>query len=73
MFDVTPMTIHIWRKNEGFPTRMVARDSGANKRPNVRFDLEAVKKWAAKTGRTVKREPTTRKDLRDLTLAKNAA
>lgn len=42
LFDVTPMTVHLWRLNRGLPTVVIP----GTLRNAVRFEREAVLAWA---------------------------
>lgn len=50
MFQKTPMTIHLWRKNKGLPAVVIP----GGKRPTVRFVAKDVIRWAKKNGYEIK-------------------
>lgn len=51
MFDVTPMTIYLWRKGTSTRPPLPVIKPGKQDRPNaIRFDPVKVEKWASKAG-----------------------
>lgn len=51
MFDVTPMTIYLWRKGTASRPPLPVVKPGKADRPNaIRFDPSKVEKWASKVG-----------------------
>lgn len=51
MFDVTPMTIYLWRKGSASRPPLPVTKPTKTQRPNaVLFDPAKVEKWASKVG-----------------------
>ena len=51
LFEVTPVTIHNWRKKLGLPCITIpSRSKNA-----IRFDKAAVLEWAEKQNKTIKK------------------
>lgn len=46
-FNVSPMTVHLWRKKDGLPAVVIKGD----KRPSIRFVPKDVQAWARRTKR----------------------
>lgn len=49
LFDITPMTLHTWRKDKGLPAIEI-RGGDVDIRPAIRFHPDDVREWARLKG-----------------------
>jgi hypothetical protein len=58
LFAVKPMTVWNWRQigDDPFPTVHIA----GNKRPNIRFEYDAIVEWSDRNGKILNREAAER-------------
>lgn len=52
MFQVTPMTIHTWRKDRNLPTLVISGGQDGSDRAAIRFHPDDIRQWAKTQGLT---------------------